>query len=225
MLNNIESSLFLIYYVELMLFLLSIVLISFEVHSLRDVLNNKITLSLVGASLSITMMFITRAWGIYSYNPIMRQYGSAAFGLFTILLLSNWGLLMIQVPYKSRKVVFIAIIISMLIFVLGRLYKINIVQISGMIFLMLILVVIFIKMFSFVFKKSPYIRARQRIFLITCSFVFMIIFETVAVIFMGIQEFGMASLFFSLELPFRFGITLSILLPKNVTKILSKIIK
>lgn len=219
------ESLNLIYYTEMILFLISLVLLSFEFSILRPVIKKKNTLYILGFLFAHISVYISRIIGIGSNSPLIRQYVSSVMGFFACIFMITWGSQMANLNNRITNVSFFSIFVGMLSFIFGRIINQESIEGFGLFLIMLTLIILLVNIFRYIFTKSPYIRARQRIFVMAFSFVILIFFEGLGVIYMGEGNFNLAAICFLIEIPFRFGITLSIYLPNSLVNILSKIIK
>jgi hypothetical protein len=77
-------------------------------------------------------------------------------------------------------------------------------------------------MFFFAFQKSPYIKARQRVFGMMVGFIGFSLFEVAAVVAMSKNLYVLSAFLFLTELPFRIILSLSILLPRSVSELMSR---
>jgi hypothetical protein len=141
------------------------------------------------------------------------------------MLFVNWGSLVIGLSIEQKVSYVSLLLFGLLGFIVGRLLEFNLIEQLSVFLLISPAIILMFKIFRFVFNNSPYIRARQRLFVLTVSFMFYAFFEAVAVSNMGIENFDRAAVFLLLTIPARVGITMSILLPARLTDALSKFIK
>jgi len=125
---------------------------------------------------------------------------------------------------KIKIISLIILILGMLVFIIGRITHIPFLQIIGIAFLVFLSSFIIIRFFVFVFSSSPYVRARQRVLLISLGFLFLIILDGFGIIFLGNGFYFVASILFLFEIPFRILMTIGIELPINIQNYLKRFI-
>ncbi len=219
-----EPKLLGIFYVELISLVTSIFLLSIEIKKMFSVIKNKTTVTLLGFLFFISIVNFCRVYGILFNKPFIRQFGSAFAGFISLLFFIAWGSMMLGLPKKVTRVEIIVVTVGIILFIIGRIYISNLLQSIGLISIISIILISMIKLIQYVFNRNPYARARQRIFILTVSFIFLTVFAGLGVILMSVGNFNLAPLMFLATIPFRIGITLSILLPKKLVNIVSKIV-
>lgn len=219
------SDLELIYYTEFVRSIIGFSLLLPELIRLRSSINQKPTISLIGILVFYNLIFSTRAWGIKYDNPTFRQLAPAMSGLLSAIFLVTWGALVINIDKNMYRLGLTTIIGGIAGFIVGAAINNPYLSILGITIFALTMIIVIFNMLIFVFQQSPYIHARYRIFLMTLATVIMISFESLGVIAMRSENFDLAVIFFILEIVGRILMTLSIFLPKTITKWLSVIIK
>jgi hypothetical protein len=141
-------------------------------------------------------------------------------GIFIIA----WSLSISDSQGKSRSYQILLFVFGIVSFVVGRAFDQFVFEILGLIISMSTIIFVVVKMFTFAFRKSPYVKARQRVFAMMVGFIGFSIFEAAGVAAFGQGEYYLSAILFILELPFRLIIALSILLPRQFSDLLSKFI-
>lgn len=221
----ITESIKIIQLTEIIILLLNLSLFYYEFLSLKPVLRNRVTLSLLGFLIMLMGLRITRITGIGLENIFIRTYLTAILGFFAGILFINWGSLVIGLSRRQKFVYFGMILVGLIGFVFSRFESIVILETLSVFWLITPTIILMIQIFRFVFKNSPYIRARQRLFVLSVSFLCYVVLEAIAVSNMGVGDFQVAAIYLFLTIPARIGIALSILLPTRLTNVLSKFIR
>lgn len=213
-----------IFTIEILRNSIGLALIFIELRTLKSTLGQKSTLALIGILMFHNIMYLTRLLGIIQENSILRQFGPALSAFISSVFVIIWGSQIMQFSRNKERLFLGGIFIGVGGFIFGRIFSLMIFELFGIILFATILIIVISKMFLYVFNKSPYIRARQRVFLMGLAFVVMILFEGSGVMTMRNERYLLASLFFALELIARILMTISILMPKKVQEVLSLII-
>lgn len=196
-----------------------------EFSILKDVIDSSTTKSLVIMLVSIWLIALFRVIGILSDSILIRTYLSSVAALITAIAYIEWTNQIMDRKPKTRIFLFMTVILGMLSFISGRLLILHFLEIFGIVLIFTTITITMVSVLLYVFKKSPYVRARHRLFVLTISFILFCLFEALAIIQMGSGNYFNASLLFLAELPWRFGITLSILMPQKMMKTLMIFIK
>lgn len=220
----ITPNLIYIFIVESLIFVIGTIFFFVELKLLMPTIYQKATYILLLLLLSINSVYLTRSLGILLDNSNLRQLGPAIGAFFGTLLLIYWGGIMINVDSKTIKYAFGIVIFGILLFILGVLISQPYVSIFGAFLLGFVAISSIVLLFKYTFKKTPYLRSRYRIFLMTLAFSIMIIGDTGGAISMRLKLFSLASLLFLIELPARIIMLSSISLPLKLQDYLSKFI-
>ena len=209
---------------ELFLAIISSGFFFFELKTLNVNLQNKSTVELIGFLLSLNLTYFMRVIGILSDSIVIRTYLTGVIALIGGMLFIIWGVTLSESKRWKVNLSYTCLILGMILFLDGRYNNRMLFSRLGLIIMILGPLIIMTMIFRYVFSSSPYVRARHRLFVLTLSFLFYAIFEGFAVANLGSKNYLMAALFFILVLPWRFGMTLSIMLPPNLTNFLFKFI-
>ena len=145
--------------------------------------------------------------------------------LFSAIFLVTWGALVINLDTDKHRTAVVSTASGILLFIVGAIIENSYLSIIGIFVFSLTMIIIITQMFLFVFRQSPYLLARYRIFLMTLATIMMILFEGIGVIAMRSENFYVAATFFAIEVVGRIIMTLSIFLPNKVKNTLSLFIK
>jgi hypothetical protein len=214
-----------IQYSASMIICVHLLLYVYEIRSLKSVIFRKETLNLLGFLFSLTMMSITRVLGVMTSNILIRTYLTGIFGLVAMFFFVTWGNLIVHFDRKFNLLSVLFLLIGMTGFFYSRLDHSTIIEIISLLSLISVMLIIMGQIFSYIFKTSPYVRARQRLFLLSLSFFLHCIFEFFIVTLMGSDLYLQASLVILLTTLTRVGMTTSIILPLRITDVLSKFIR
>ncbi|MHA2249108.1 MAG: hypothetical protein ACXAD7_02040 [Candidatus Kariarchaeaceae archaeon] len=218
----IDNELLPILIVEVFLFIVSLVFLMIEIKSMSAVLWNRKTLLLIGFLFTLSLAYFTRSTGIYTSNEDFRLFGPTISAIFGGVFIIAWTTSLVQMKPKIRYLLIYSFIGGLTLFILGRWGNIFFLELVGLILSMSVIIGVVLKMFFFSFQKSPYIKARQRIFGMMIGFIGFSLFEVAAVVAMNREMYLLSAFLFLLELPSRFVLTLSILLPQRVVEVMSK---
>ncbi len=219
------SDLQLIYYTEVSRSLIGFSLLFPELIRLKSSIKQKPTISMIGILIFYNLIFLTRALGIKHQNSAFRQFAPALSALMSAIFLVTWGALVINLDSDKHKIAVVTTALGILVFIIGAIFENPYLSIFGISIFCLTMITIIGQMFLFVFRQSPYLQARYRIFLMTVATVMMIIFEGIGVIAMRAENYYIATIFFGIEVVGRIIMTLSIFLPNKVKNGLSIFIK
>ncbi len=218
----INSVLLPIFAVESILCLLSLIFLIIELKSMSAVIFNRKTLLLIGFLISLTSAYLTRSIGIFFSHNGIRLFGPTLSAVFGGMFIIAWATSIVGIKREYQQFLVTSFVIGLFIFLTGRWLNNFILEFLGLIFSMTIIIGVILRMFFFAFQKSPYIKARQRVFGMMIGFIGFSIFEVFAVIAMSKEQFYLSAILFLFELPFRLILTMSILLPKRVIEIMSR---
>ena len=213
-----------ILFVEILRSLIGFSLLIVESIRLKESLSQKPTKYLLSILFFYNMIFFTRAIGIVSKNDNFRQAAPAMSGLLTAIFLILWGSSIINLTPNQEKLSLSMITIGIFSFLFGVLMSNVYIAIIGLLLFMGTTIWIVRKMRIFVFKSSPYIQARYRVFLMFIAIIIMIIFEGSGVIAMREVNYNLAAGLFTIEILGRITMASSIFLPTRIKMILSHII-
>ncbi|MHA2169680.1 MAG: hypothetical protein ACXAB7_07275 [Candidatus Kariarchaeaceae archaeon] len=208
--------------VEVFLCMVSITFLVIEVKSLRSVMMNKKTLLLIGFLFSLTMAFFTRSTGIYLADDSIRLLGPTISAIFGGMFIIAWATSLVKIRPTFQNILIFSFLGGLIMFIMGRWGDLFFFEVIGLILSLVIIVGVILKMFFFAFQKSPYIKARQRVFGMMVGFIGFSLFEVAAVVAMSKNLYLLSAILFLSELPFRIILSLSILLPRSVSELMSR---
>ncbi len=225
-----DNNLVCLFQVELIIVIVgfSLFVIEFKklFHSIKsDRKNSEIIISLLGILFFSNFIYLMRTIGIFTNNIAIRQLGAAVSVLITEIFLINWGSFATNIRNDIRHTLSLGILIGSILFIVGTFFDNILFIVSGVLVLAVFPVGMIIWLFVYVFGKSPYIFAKQRIFLMSLSLSLIIVLEGFAVTILETNHYRLSTLIFLFELPVRILMTMSIILPKRIQKILLIIIK
>ncbi len=230
MINYMDSNFVYLFYIELIISITGFSLFIIELRALSNSLRNpgknrSIVLSLLGILFFSNFIYLMRTIGIYTDNLTIRQLGAAFSVLVTELFLINWGSFATNISDHRRNTLSFGIVLGAILFATGTFIQNIVLIIFGVLFFAALPVGMLFWLFMYVFGKSPYIFAKQRIFLMSSSLAMIIILEGIAVAALEAHHYTISNIIFTFELPIRVLMTMSILLPRKIQDILSIIIK
>lgn len=220
----IDNDLSMLFYLEVFRLTIGFLLLIPEFKRLGPTMKTSTTLSLVGILVFYNFIFLTRALGIGINNSSVRQYAPAISGLLSAICLIFWGSIIINLATIKQRAAFSGIVFGIVLFVIGAAIGNIAISVLGLSLFVSTMVIMILLMYSFVFKQSPYIQARYRMFLMAVAITIMVIFEGSGVIAMRNNNYDLAIIFFFIEIVGRFTMTLSILLPYRIKLILGQFI-
>ncbi|MHA2502253.1 MAG: hypothetical protein ACXAE3_05240 [Candidatus Kariarchaeaceae archaeon] len=213
--QSINSVLF----IELFRSLIGLNLVIFELKTVTGNLRNRTTLTMLGSVFFLNLVFVLRALGIIWDNETIRFFGAAFSGLIAAICLILWGASVIQFSMLKVQMTISSMVFGLLCFLMGSASGQGSLSTFGMAIVATTGGFLVISMIMFIFRKSPYIRARQRMFVLGSGWIFFMIPEGIGILHMGQANYLLAALFFAIALFGRFIMTLGLMMPQRLQEI------
>ncbi len=184
--------------------------------------NQGSVLYLILGYLAILSTTFSRAVGIYLNNSELRLWGALVAGSIGIILFNIWGTIQIKMKRKTQKTIIFSTSIGLILFAIGAILNYELLKGIGLIIFAFISIITLLVLLNYVLTHSPYLKAQQKVKIITIGFTLMVIFEMTGVFLMQINQWLNSTILFLLRDLSWLIVTMGIIFPKRLQIVLAK---
>ena len=184
--------------------------------------NQKSLFYLLGGYLAVIGTQVSRAVGIFFNSHGLRFWGALLFGFLGLILFNIWGAKQIKMTKRKQKLIIFFTILGLGLFSIGALLNNESIKGTGLIIFALISLLTLLVLLKHVLTHSPYLKAQQKVKIITIGFSLMVLFEMIGVYFMQLEQWILATTTFTIRDISWLIVTIGIIFPKKIQTIMSK---
>ena len=160
--------------------------------------------------------------GIFFNSHGLRFWGALLFGFLGLILFNIWGAKQIKMTKRKQKLIIFFTILGLGLFSIGALLNNESIKGTGLIIFALISLLTLLVLLKHVLTHSPYLKAQQKVKIITIGFSLMVLFEMIGVYFMQLEQWILATTTFTIRDISWLIVTIGIIFPKKIQTIMSK---